>query len=174
MALPNPFDFLRLPTDLLIALDNRTFHFLLQPVHYLVRMVHLLTIAAFFGGIALLDLRLMGARVMMPLRGLADYVLPWLWGTCAVAMVTGFALFFYDPLHVGSHPYFTVKLLLIVAGGMNASVFHHTFYASALAAEGRPPHSARLAGAISLALWTGVMICACLNVEPPPKLLLLR
>src|ERR1700733_15211254 len=88
MALPNPFDFLRLPTDLLIALDNRTFHFLLQPVHYLVRMVHLLTIAAFFGGIALLDIRLMGARVMMPLRRLADYILPWLWGTCAVAMVT--------------------------------------------------------------------------------------
>jgi hypothetical protein len=66
-----------------------------------------------------------------------------------------------------------MKLLLIVAGGTNAAVFHHRFYAAAHVADGRPPRSARVAGAISLALWIGVIVCACLNVEPPPKLLLL-
>jgi len=174
MALPNTFDFLKLPVDLLIALDNRPYHFVMQPVHYLVRMLHILSVSAFFGGIGLLDLRLIGARIAMPLRGLAEYVLPWLWGTCGVAMATGIALFFYDPLHVGVHPYFTMKLLLIIAGGANAAIFHRMFYASALAADGRPPRATRLAGAISLALWSGVILCACLNVEPPPKLLLLR
>jgi hypothetical protein len=177
MALPNTFDFLKLPVDLLIALDNRPFHFVMQPVHYLVRMLHVMTVAAFFGGIGLLDLRLMGVRVAMPLQGLTEYILPWLWGTCATAMVTGIALFFYDPLHVGAHPYFTMKLLLIVAGGANAAVFHHSFYPAARAARAadkRPPRTARMAGAISLALWIGVIVCACLNVEPPPKLLLLR
>jgi hypothetical protein len=174
MALPNTFDFLRLPVDLLIALDNRPYHFVMQPVHYLVRMVHILTVAAFFGGIALLDLRLMGARLAMPLKGLADYVLPWLWGTCAAAIVTGIALFFYDPVHVGVHPYFTMKLLLIAAGGANAAVFHRSFFPAALAAAGTPPNGARVVGAVSLMLWTGVILCACLNVEPPPKLLLLR
>ena len=174
MSLPNAFDFLKLPAELLIAVDNRPYHFLLQPVHYLVRIAHILSVSLFFGGIGLLDARLMGARAAMPLKGLAEFVLPWLWGTCAVAMVTGVAQFFYDPLHVGMHPYFTMKLLLIVAGAVNAAVFHRGFYAAALAVEGSPPRSARIAGVVSLALWTGVLLCACLNVEPPPKLLLLR
>jgi hypothetical protein len=174
MALPHTLDFLRLPVDLLIALDNRPYHFVLQQVHYLVRMVHILTVSAFFGGIGLLDLRLMGSRIAMPLKGLAEYVLPWLWGSCAIAMITGIALFFYDPVHVGVHPYFTMKMILIVAGGINAAVFHRSFYPAALASDGRPPSATRLAGGISLVLWTGVLVCACLNVEPPPKLLLLR
>src|SRR3954468_11759354 len=146
MALPNPFDFLKLPVDLLIALDNRPFHFVMQPVHYLVRMVHLLSVAAFFGGIGLLDLRLLGARVAMPLRDLADFVLPWLWATWGVAMVTGVALFFYNPVHVGAHPYFTLKLLLIVGGLFNALAFHRLAYADALVAQGAPPRTARVAG----------------------------
>jgi hypothetical protein len=175
MAIPHALDFLRLPAEWLIAADYRPYHFLLQPVHYLVRMAHILTVSAFFGGIGLLDLRLMGIGAATPLKGLADYILPWVWGTCGVAMVTGIALFFYDPLHVGSHPYFTMKLLLIVAGGANAAVFHRTSYAMALSADGGPPHwTARWAGAISLAFWTGAIVCACLNVEPPPKLLLIR
>jgi hypothetical protein len=174
MALPNTFDFLKLPADLLIALDYRPYHFILQPVHYLVRMAHILAVSAFFGAIGLLDLRLLGARVAMPLQGLAEFILPWTWGTFGVAIITGIALFFYDPLHVGVHPYFTMKLLLIVAGVANAGVYHRGFHAAALATGGRPPPATRLAGAISLTLWVGVILFACLNVEPPPKLLLLR
>jgi len=34
------------------------------------------------------------------------------------------------------------------------------------------PTSARLAGAVSLVIWTGVVACSSLNVEPTPKVLL--
>ena len=37
MAIPHTLDFLKLPTDLLIALDYRPYHFVLQRVHYIVR-----------------------------------------------------------------------------------------------------------------------------------------
>ena len=52
----------RIPSDLLIAMDNRDLHFALQPYHFIIRAVHVLAMAAFFGGIVVLDLRLMGLR----------------------------------------------------------------------------------------------------------------
>jgi hypothetical protein len=176
MADPNALDIIRIPSDVLVALDWRPFHFALQPYHYLVRMAHVVTMAAFFGGIAALDLRLMGLRVSMPLKPLADLVLPWLYITFAIAFATGIALFFYDPVHVGSHAYFSLKLLLTVFGLLNAALFRRNATFAALASEtptsARPSANVRLAGAMSLLLWAGVVVCACLNVEAAPKVLL--
>lgn len=169
---PHTLAFLRIPTEILVALDNRAFHFAVQPYHYVIRLAHILTMAAFFGGIGLLDLRLIGLRGTVPLKPFAEYTLPWLYGSFAVAVVTGVALFLYDPVHVGSHAYFTPKLILIALGLANAGLFHRTSYLRALTAEGRMPMSARIAGAVSLILWIGVVVCACLNVEAAPKLLL--
>ena len=84
---------------------------------------------------------------------------------------TGAALFFYEPVKVGSHAYFTLKLILIGLGLANAGLFHRAGYGTALHASAMPRH-ARLAGAVSLALWTAVIVCACLNVEAEPKVLL--
>jgi hypothetical protein len=168
----HPLDFLRLPFALLAALDSRAFHYALQPYHHLVRLTHVLAVAAFFGGIMQLDLRLMGWRGTVPLRGFAEHVLPWLYVAFAIAIVTGLALFFYDPIAVGSHGYFTPKLIFLVLGLANAMLFHRSGYVAALAAHSQMPTRARIAGAISLATWTAVMICASLNVEGAPKVLL--
>ncbi len=172
MADPNFFDPIRIPVETLAAMDWRPYHFELQPYHFVVRLAHVLSMAAFFGGIGLLDLRLMGWRGTVPLRGYAEHVLPWLWVTFGVSMVTGVALFLYDPVHVGAHAYFVPKLLAIVLGVANAALFHRTSYVTALAAETRLPGSARAAGAVSLLCWTGVLVFACLNVEAMPKVLL--
>jgi hypothetical protein len=172
MADPSAFDLIRIPTATLIALDWRPYHFALQPYHYLVRIAHILSMAAFFGGIGLLDLRLMGWRGGVRLRPFARQLALWLHVSFAIAIVTGLALFFYDPVHVGSHAYFTLKLILTVLGLANAMLFHRTGYLAALAAEEHMPRHAQIAGAISLALWTGVVVSACLNVEDAPKVLL--
>jgi hypothetical protein len=157
----------------LVALDWRPFHFALQPYHYLVRMAHVVSMAAFFGGIAALDLRLMGWQAKLPLQPFADLVLPSLYVTFGIALASGLALFFYDPVHVGSHAYFSLKLLLTMLGLANAALFRRNGFA-ALAAEAPavPSGQVRLVGAVSLALWTGVVVCACLNVEAAPKMLL--
>jgi len=170
----NALDFLRIPPDTLAALDWRPYHFALQPYHYVIRITHVVSMAAFFGGIAALDLRLMGWRKTVPLRPFAEQTLPWLYATFAIAVITGFALFFYDPVHVGSHAYFVLKLVLTVLGIANAAMFRRSGYLAALAIEGPADLSARarLAGAVSLALWAGVVICASLNVEAAPKVLL--
>jgi hypothetical protein len=172
MADPHILNALRIPSEALIALDYRPLHFAMQPYHHLVRLLHVLSMGAFFGGIGLLDLRLMGVRGAVPLKAFADHVLPWLYATFAVSVVTGIGLFLYSPVQVGSHAYFTPKLILIALGVANAAVFHRTSYLHALAAEGHLPRSARWAGAMSLLFWTGVVACACLNVEAAPKVLL--
>jgi hypothetical protein len=173
MADPNALDFLRIPSDMLVALDWRPYHFALQPYHYLVRIAHVVSMAAFFGGIAALDLRLMGWRVMLPLRPFADLLLPWIGVTFGMSIVSGLALFFYDPVHVGSHAYFTLKLLLIVLGIIDAALLRRNDDFAAGAPE-VPSARAKLVllGTVSLALWTGVVVCSSLNVEAMPKVLL--
>lgn len=172
MADPSFFDPIRIPTQTLVAMDWRPYHFALQPYHYVVRTAHILSMAFFFGGIGLLDLRLMGWRGTVPLRGFAEHVLPWVYAMFGVSAATGVMLFLYDPVHTGSHAYWTPKLVAVALGLLNAGLFHRTGYVAALAAEGRMPASARIAGAFSLACWTAALIFACLNTEAMPKVLL--
>src|SRR3954449_5638701 len=128
MADPSVFDALRLPSAALVALDWRPLHFAMQRYHYLVRLGHVVSMAAFYGGIALLDLRLMGVRGAVRLKPFADHVLPALYITFGVATVTGVALFLYDPVHVGAHAYFTPKLIAIALGLVNAVIYNRTGY----------------------------------------------
>ena len=172
MADPSFFDPIRIPVQALVALDWRPYHFAIQPYHYIVRTVHIVSMSGFFGGIGLLDFRLMGWRGTVPLRAFAEHVLPWVWVTFGVAATTGMALFLYDPVHVGSHAYWAPKMLSVAFGLANAAYFHRTSYVAALAAESRLPWSARIAGLVSLVCWTGAIVFACLDGEGVPKLLL--
>jgi hypothetical protein len=172
MADPSLFDPIRIPTETLIALDWRPYHFVMQRYHYLLRTAHVLSMAFFLGGIGLLDLRLMGWRGTVPLKPFAEHVLPWLFATFAISALTGLSLFFYDPVQAGSRAYWTPKLIAIALGLANAALFHRTSYVAALATEGRMPMSARIAGALSLTFWTAALVFACLNTEAMPKVIL--
>jgi succinate-acetate transporter protein len=172
MADPSFFDPIRIPTETLVALDWRPYHFAMQRYHYLLRTAHILSMALFFGGIAMLDFRLVGWRDTVPLKPFAEHVLRWLYGTFVVSAATGVALFLYDPVHAGSRAYWTPKLVAIALGLANAAWFHRTSYLAALATEGRPPMSARIAGALSLTFWTATLVFACLNTEAMPKVIL--
>lgn len=172
MADPSLFDPIRIPTEALIALDWRPYHFLLQRYHYLLRTAHILFTSFFFGGIGLLDFRLMGWRGTVPLKGFAEHVLPWLYVSFALSALTGVALFLYDPVHAGSRAYWTPKLIAVALGLTNAALFHRAGYVAALASETRIPTSARIAGALSLAFWTAALVFACLNTEAMPKVIL--
>ena len=172
MSDPHTLSFLYIPTDILVALDNRDYRFALQPFHHLVRMAHILSISAFFGAIMLLDLRLAGVRPGLQLKALSELVMPLVYWTFGIGVATGALLFFYDPVHVASHAYFSLKLILIVLGMFNALMFNRKGFGVALAAPGAMPRHARIIGTVSLLVWAGVMICATLNVEAAPKVLL--
>ena len=166
------FDPIRIPFTVLAAIDWRPYHFAIQRFHYLIRAAHITSMAAFFGGIGMLDFRLMGWRGTVPLRGFAEHVLPWVWATFAVTAVTGLALFLYDPVHVGAHAYWTPKLISIGLGLANAALFHRGGYVAALAVERTMPVSARVAGLLSLLCWTAALVFACMDTEGVPKVFL--
>jgi hypothetical protein len=52
------------------------------------------------------------------------------------------------------NPYFQIKMLLLALVGVHALAFHGSVYGKSAAAEGAP---AKLAGALSLVLWTGIL-----------------
>ncbi len=165
--------FLLIPPEILASLDDRAYRFALQPYHHLVRMAHILSVSFFFGAVMLLDVRLTGiGGGKVALKGLADLLMPSLYVTFVVSMITGVMLFFYDPVHVGSHAYFTLKMILIVVAMANAALFNRWGFSQALATTGPMPLRARILGAVSLAAWLGVMICADLNAEAAPRVLL--
>jgi hypothetical protein len=171
MADPSLFDALRIPSDALAAIDNRTLHFAM-PWHHVVRLGHVLSMAGFFGGIALLDLRLMRFGSAIPLKTVLDHVLPFEYAMLAMTVATGVALFLYDPVHVGSHAYFAPKLILMLLGLINALICNWFIYDDASNLRLGIPRAARLFGMTSLLLWLAVMVCASLNVETAPRLLL--
>jgi hypothetical protein len=172
MTDPHPLAFMRLPFDLLAALDSRAFHYALQRFHHLVRLSHILAMAGFFGAVAMLDLRLLGYGRVLPFRPVAEQILPWLYWSFGITIGTGLMLFFYDPVHVGSHGYFVPKLLLIVLASLLVLAYRRTQFGLAFTETQTMPLSARVAGGLSLALWTGVIVCSCLNVEAAPKVIL--
>jgi len=168
----HPLSFMRLPYGLLEAIDSRHLHFWMQPTHFIVRLLHILSMSAFFGTVLVLDLRLLSRTATVTLRPLTELVLPWLHKSFFVAMLTGVALFLYDPVGVGARGYFSPKLLLIVIAMLVGAVGHRKSYRPVLLGTAPIPLGMRISAALSLTLWSAVIICSSLNSEGVPKVFL--
>ncbi|HUQ75123.1 MAG TPA: DUF6644 family protein [Burkholderiales bacterium] len=130
-----------------------------------VETIHILGIALLFGSIAVLDLRLLGVSRSVPVRSLARHVLPWSAASFLLIVPSGLAMFVAHASEFISSPVFAIKMCLIMAAGLNAALFHAITFRTADVWDSDemrklgPPPSARLAGALSLALWASVIAC---------------
>jgi len=130
-----------------------------------VLFAHILGVALLFGSIAVLDFRLVGIWRKAPVKALAAQVLPWSAGSFLLILPSGLAMFAANATELIASPVLAVKLCLIMAAGVNAAAFHTMTFPSVAvwdAPEMRalgPPPAARLAGALSLALWASVIAC---------------
>ena len=130
-----------------------------------VEVVHIVGIGLLFGSIAVLDLRLLGFSRGISVRTLARHILPWAAGAFVLIIPSGLAMFTAHATEFVQSEVFVVKMLLVLAAGMNAALFHTITFRTADvwdSAEMRklpPPPSARAAGAISLFLWISVIAC---------------
>lgn len=127
----------------------------------IVEIVHLTGIALLFGSIAMLDLRLLGLSSSVPVRRLASHVLPWTAASFVLIVPSGLAMFVAHAGDFITSPVFVLKICLILAAGANAAVFHAGAFrgASDWDVNRAPPFAARLAAALSLALWVAVIAC---------------
>ena len=125
----------------------------------LIESVHVLSICLVVGSILIVDLRLLNlASRNRSVTELTREVLPFTWGAFALAAVTGGLLFTSSALKYSQNLQFKTKMLLLIIAGANMLVFQlYTYRTVASWDRSAPPTGARVAGALSLALWFGVM-----------------
>lgn len=142
----------------LSATPLRAFFYRFEDFDWLFVFAHVTSAAILLGSILIVDLRILGVMRELDLRKLAKLALPWSIGGAMVALVSGVVLLLFDPIAVGVHTYFLPKMALILLGLANAVAFH-----GIIKLDSAPSTHARLAGALSIALWAGVFLCASLN-----------
>ena len=127
----------------------------------IVEIVHLTGIALLVGSIAMLDLRLLGLSRSVPVRRLASHILPWTAASFVLIVPSGLSMFVAHAGDFIASPVFVLKVCLILAGGVNAAVFHAGVFRGAADwdVNRAPPAAARIAAALSLALWVSVIAC---------------
>lgn len=122
---------------------------------------HVLTLMLFAGTAAMLDLRLLGIAFRgVPAREFTDRLLPWTRAAFALMTITGMLLLYSNPVRYYFNVFFRVKVLLLIAAGVNIWWFHARTHRSIgqWNESPRPPRAARVAAIVSLAAWTGVIV----------------
>jgi len=123
--------------------------------------VHVSAAMLVFGSICMMDLRLLGlASRRQPVTKLSDETLPWTWIAFAVAVVSGLLLMSGQAGAYVANAQFQLKMVLMLAAGVNMMLFHFGVWrgVGAWDRSAAPPARASLAGALSLALWIGVIV----------------
>ena len=127
-----------------------------------IESIHVLALVLVVGFILIVDLRLIG--VASKQRGVAQLTsnaLPMTWGAFAVAVISGSLLFISNATSYWDNVFFQIKLVLILLAGVNMFAFH-CLVAHDMSGWRTPettPALAKVAGAVSMLLWIGVVVC---------------
>jgi hypothetical protein len=126
----------------------------------IIETIHIFGIILLVGGTSILDLRLMGLTFRdEPVSKLAKRFLPWAWAGFIIQVTTGLLMFSSEATKMYDNMAFQIKMLIIVAAGINAFVFHSLAYQSVGKWDNDPvgPVSARIAGTLSILFWFGIV-----------------
>jgi hypothetical protein len=139
----------------------------------IIETVHVLTLAGVLGFVFLLDLRLLDILMKRtPVSAIFQQFNPWLFGSFAVMLVTGITLFAGDPVLFYTTIFFKLKMLMLLAALLNVAIFDFTLgrRLTQWDAQFSTPRGAKIAGWLSLLLWTCVVACGrgIAYVLPPP------
>jgi hypothetical protein len=126
-------------------------------LYLIVLSVHVLTLCVFVGTAAIIDLRLLG--LTMPAVRVSEVVsrlLPWTAAGFLVMLTSGALLFYAAPVLRYHNVFFRAKMVMLVAAGANAWIFHRTIYRSVAEwdLDAVPPRRARVAGGLALVFWS--------------------
>jgi hypothetical protein len=133
-----------------------------QYAYTTIESIHVWTLCLFVGFVVLLDLRLVGIVFRsVPVSHMVERLLPWTKVGFTIMVISGIALFYAIPFRTYHNVFFRVKAILLVLAGLNAFVFHNGVYRKAPQwdLDGYTPRAARLAGILSLILWTAIVFC---------------
>lgn len=122
---------------------------------------HLLGIALSVGALCWFDLRLLGLALRDdPVSNVWKHVMPVAFGGFALVFLTGGLLFWAESKTAYHSVHFWIKLALILMAGLNAWLFESKLHKHMHEwdTDAVPPRAAQIAGAVSLVLWTAIII----------------
>ncbi|HXH10397.1 MAG TPA: DUF6644 family protein [Alphaproteobacteria bacterium] len=127
----------------------------------IVEIVHIVGFVILVGAAAMFDLRLLGWSRRVPVIDMARHHLRWSRLSLILVVPSGILMFIAHATEMATNPAFQLKLGLIGAAGVNAWLFHVGPFKSIGAWNQGvvAPLSAKVAGALSLVLWLGVITC---------------
>jgi hypothetical protein len=121
---------------------------------------HLLGMALMMAPVMMYDFRLIGVKWKNdPVSKVKWSFLPITFAGFVLMVVTGLLLFWSEPLKCYKSVYFRIKVVALILAGLNALVFHSTIDRTTAQWDtaSPPPFRARVAGFMSLTLWTAVI-----------------
>jgi hypothetical protein len=142
-------------TDLAVAMRQWLW---LYPI---VEILHILGLALLVGSAVMFDLRLLGLSRSIRVTALAAHLLSWARRSLLLIVPTGLMMFTAHATEMASNPAFQLKMVLLIAAGANAAVFHAGVFRTVPAwdLEAPAPRVAKASAILSLCLWTGVITC---------------
>lgn len=144
-------------------LDTHAWSTALHESYYMynwVETTHVLTLMVFLGMLCIIDLRMLGlSMTSVPASKLAERLDKPMMIGFAVMIVTGVLLFYAIPVRTTQSLWFRIKIVLLIAAGINALLFRNEMKAAAAAwdRDPVPPRRIRAVAGLSLALWAGVV-----------------
>ena len=116
-------------------------------------VVHITGIAMLVGNLVLLELRVFGRGPTLPVHDLARLSLGLASLGFGLAAASGLLMFATQALELLTNRAFTLKMLLLLAAGCNAALFH------ARGSLHKLDRTARLSMLLSTGLWLAVITC---------------
>ena len=127
----------------------------------LIESIHVWALCLFFGLAVMFDLRLLGWTMRsVPVSEVARRLLPWTAVGFVIMVISGALLFSAIPLRSYQNIFFRTKMIMLVLAGVNVWIFHSGVYRRVTTwdLDRIPPKAARVAGALSLALWICIVL----------------
>jgi hypothetical protein len=144
-------------------LANTPFSMLLQNVSWIipaVQSVHITCISIVMGSVALIDLRLLGVTGRShTVAGLTNRLLPWVWTSLIILLITGALLAIAEPVRSLENPAFQAKMLMVLCVGFLTYYFQAMLRGDVQFWELSPARraTAKFAAVVSLVLWVGIV-----------------
>jgi hypothetical protein len=127
----------------------------------LIEGTHIMALSLSVGLIVLLDLRLLRLAFQSePVSKVMHQVMPWALPGFAIMFITGLVLFLAQAESVYTNDYFRVKMLMLIALGLNAAIYQFRFYPHMAEWDvSAVPPGAKAVAVTSLLLWMIVIAC---------------
>ncbi len=123
---------------------------------------HVLTLTLFLGMLLVIDLRLLGVAFKeLPASTLMERLDKPMMIGFAVMIISGVLLYFAIPVRSTQSIWFRIKVVLLIAAGINALLIRNMTRSADLAwdKDPVPPKRIRVGAGLSLSLWALVVVC---------------